>query len=130
MTLGLVLGAEVECTSKCRFGKIMGAFALCGLCAGWPDIGAAEADWIPYKCCPKTDCQASDGVEVQEVRGGYRVEGVDELIAFGDARVQLSRDGHFHACVRSQALPSMSVTQAFVRGQQKQVKCLFVPLSG
>ncbi len=89
--------------------------------------GIAE-DWIPPKCCPETDC-SGDTLKVTEVKGGFRVEGVAELVTYDDPRLQPSLDGKIHACVRSEARPWMSETEAAIKGMQRKVKCLFVPLN-
>ena len=86
-------------------------------------------DWIPAICCPKTDC-SENGLKVTEEKGGFRVEGVVELVAYDDPRLQPSMDGKFHACVRSEARPWMSETEVAIKGMRRKVKCLFVPFSG
>lgn len=91
--------------------------------------GAAAQDWIPRRCCPATDCNASEGLSVQQVDGGYRVEGVEAVLAHDDPRVMPSHDGQIHVCVRSGAFPFMSETEALIKARHRQVKCLFVPFT-
>jgi hypothetical protein len=92
--------------------------------------GTHAQNWIPYRCCPNTDCQVIESTSVTEVQGGYVVEGIEEVVARDDPRVQSSRNGQFHACIRSNAKPFMSVTEAILADQKKELKCLFVPLTG
>lgn len=92
--------------------------------------GAWAQEWIPYQCCPNTDCQQANSTSVTEVRGGYTVEGVEGVVAYDDPRVQPSQDGQYHACIRSQARPYMDQTHAVISGQASELKCLFVPFVG
>lgn len=86
-------------------------------------------DWIPPNCCPRTDC-SENKLKVTEENGGFRVEGVAELVAYDDPRLQPSMDGKTHACVRSEARPWMTETEAAIKGVRREVKCLFVPFAG
>jgi hypothetical protein len=95
----------------------------------WIASPGVAGDWIPPKCCPETDC-SENRLKVTEERGGFRVEGVAELVAYGDPRLQPSMDGKIHACVRSEARPWMSETEAAIKGVRREVKCLFVPFTG
>ena len=125
--------SKVNCTATAknlkhrvqRWAVILGAISV-----GCLGSGAAADEWIPYRCCPKTDCQVTEAALVVEVQGGFAVEGVDGVVAYDDPRVRLSQDGQFHACIRSQARPFMSVTAALLAGSRKELKCLFVPLTG
>jgi hypothetical protein len=97
----------------------------------WVNVAstAVAQDWIPPKCCPETDCSANS-LKVTEEKGGFRVEGVTELVTYDDPRLQLSMDGKTHACVRSQARPWMSEAKAAIMNARREVKCLFVPFTG
>lgn len=92
--------------------------------------GAAFADWIPPACCPERDCTSVEGAEVEEVRGGYRIDGVPGIVAHDDPRIQVSLDGQWHLCVRTAARPDMDATAMHRAAVRRDLKCLFVPLTG
>lgn len=72
---------------------------------------AAHAhSWYDYDCCSDRDCEpvpfhsvsiTEEGVHVKLEPGEHSLvlEGVDELLLWGDVNIRQSQDGEHHACV-------------------------------
>ena len=98
------------------------------ICTALTAIPAAQADELyDFVCCPRDNCESVASNSVSQVADGYLVHSLQEVVATGDPRIRISRDGRYHLCTRSRATPEMSGAQVAALAGQRQVKCLYVP---
>lgn len=88
---------------------------------------ASAQELYDFSCCPNDDCQSAQNNAVTVTSDGYHVESLDIVIASDDPRIKASRDGNFHICTRSTATPNLSQSAIDALGNQRTVKCLYVP---